>query len=92
MKVLSAMQLKNGAKAEGAHVSATLTQPIQFLLDKEKDDKWTSWNLDWFETRGLDYLRDNARGILKTYDLLLNTKYNVVMNQKTIERVKNFFQ
>ena len=69
MKVLSAMQLKNGAKAEGAHVSATLTQPIQFLLDKEKDDKWTSWNLDWYETRGLDYLRDNARGILKNYKL-----------------------
>ncbi len=69
MKVLSAMQLKNGAKAEGAHVSATLTQPIQFLLDKEKDDKWASWNLDWFETRGLDYLRDNARGILKNYKL-----------------------
>jgi len=30
--------------------------------------------------------------LLKSYDLLLNEKYNVVMNQKTIERVKNFFQ
>ena len=35
---------------------------------------------------------NNKNSILKTYDLLLNTKYNVVMNQKTIERVKNFFQ
>ena len=35
----------------------------------------------------------NARNnILKSYDLLLNEKYNVVLNQKTIERVKNFFQ
>ena len=35
---------------------------------------------------------DNKKNILQTYDLLLNKKYNVVLNQKTIERVKNFFQ
>jgi len=30
--------------------------------------------------------------MLKSYDIFLNDKYNVVLNQKTIERVKNFFQ
>ena len=30
--------------------------------------------------------------MLKSYDLFLNDKYNVVLNQKTVERVKNFFQ
>ena len=30
--------------------------------------------------------------MLKSYDLYLSEKYNVVLNQKTIERVKNFFQ
>ena len=30
--------------------------------------------------------------ILKSYDLLLNTKYNVTLNEKTIDRVKNFFK
>ena len=35
---------------------------------------------------------NNKNSILKSYDLLLNKKYNVVLNQKTIERVKNFFQ
>ena len=30
--------------------------------------------------------------MLKSYDLYLNNKYEVVLNQKTIERVKNFFQ
>ena len=30
--------------------------------------------------------------LLKSYDFFLNEKYNVVLNQKTIERVKNFFQ
>ena len=69
MKVLSAMQLKNGAKAEGAHVAATLTQPLQFIPAKEKDDQWAAWNLDWLEKRGIDYLRDNARKVLKNYKL-----------------------
>jgi len=35
---------------------------------------------------------NNKNSILKSYDLLLNKKYNVVLNQKTIERVKNFFK
>ena len=30
--------------------------------------------------------------MLKSYDLYLNSRYNVNLNQKTIERVKNFFQ
>ena len=30
--------------------------------------------------------------ILKSYDLFLNKKYNVELNQKTLERVKNYFQ
>ena len=35
---------------------------------------------------------DTTNSILKSYDLLLNKKYNVVLNEKTIERVKNFFK
>ena len=35
---------------------------------------------------------NNIQNILKSYDLLLNKKYNVVLNEKTIERVKNFFK
>ena len=30
--------------------------------------------------------------MLKSYDLFLNSKYDVNVNQKTLERVKNFFQ
>ena len=30
--------------------------------------------------------------MLRSYDLFLNNKYDVVLNQKTIERVKNFFK
>ena len=35
---------------------------------------------------------NNKNSILKSYDLLLNQKYDVVLNQKTIDRVKNFFK
>ena len=34
----------------------------------------------------------NRSILLESYDLLLNNKYDVVINQKTIDRVKNFFQ
>ena len=30
--------------------------------------------------------------MLQSYDLYLNKKYEIILNQKTIERVKNFFQ
>ena len=35
---------------------------------------------------------NSKNNLLKSYDLLLNDKYNVSLNQKTIQRVKNFFQ
>ena len=38
------------------------------------------------------YGSENKNTLLKTYDLFLNSKYDVVLNQKAIERVKNFFQ
>ena len=35
----------------------------------------------------------NARqSILRSYDIFLNDKYEVTLNQKTIQRVKNFYQ
>ena len=35
---------------------------------------------------------NNKKSILKSYDMLLSDKYNITLNQKTIERVKNYFQ
>ena len=34
----------------------------------------------------------NKKSILQSYDLLLNSKYQVELNQKTIDRVKNYFK
>ena len=35
---------------------------------------------------------ENRNGILKSYDYLLNSKYKVIVNEKTLERVKNYFR
>ena len=69
MRVLNAMQLKNGAKAEGGPTFSSLTQPVQFLPYKKKDDDWAAWNLDWLELQGIEFLRINSRRLLKNYKL-----------------------
>lgn len=69
MKVFNALQLKNGAKGEGYPTSSSLTQPIQFLPSKKKDDDWYAWNIDWLELQGIEFLRHNARKLLKNYKL-----------------------
>jgi len=35
---------------------------------------------------------ENRNGILKSYDYLLNNKYEVIVNEKTLDRVKNYFK
>ena len=35
---------------------------------------------------------EKRKSILASYDQLLNNKYNVQLNQKTIDRVKNYFK
>jgi hypothetical protein len=47
----------------------TLTQPVQFISEKEKDEEWRSWNLDWLEFQGMKQLRRNARRLMKNYKL-----------------------
>ena len=71
MKVLNALQMKKGAKADskGYPSSATLTQPVQFLSSKKKTDDWAAWNIDWLELQGIEYLRKASRKILKNYKL-----------------------
>ena len=68
MQIYSAMDLKAGKKAE-YNKMGTLTQPIQFLPENEKDDEWRAWNLDWLEWQGMKQLRRNARRLMKNYKL-----------------------
>ena len=67
-KVYNALQLKNGAKSEYNRMG-TITQPVQFLLSKDKDESWGGWNMDWHEMQGLKQIRRNARRLMKNYKL-----------------------
>ena len=39
-----------------------------------------------------DQNTNDRKSILQSYDQLLNNKYQVQLNQKTIDRVKNYFK
>ena len=69
MRVLNAMQMKNGATAESGPTFSSLTQPVQFLPYSKKTDDWAAWNLDWLELQGIEFLRLNSRRLLKNYKL-----------------------
>ena len=68
MQLYNAMQLKAGAKAEHNRMG-TLTQPVQFIPKKEKNEDWAAWNLDWLEWQGMKQIRRNARRLMKNYKL-----------------------
>ena len=68
MQVYNALQLKKGAKVEQNRMGS-ITQPLQFLPQKKKDEEWAAWNLDWLEWNGLTQLRRNSRRLMKNYKL-----------------------
>ncbi len=68
MQIYNAIDLKKGKKVDYQKMG-TLTQPIQFLPEKEKNDEWRAHNLDWLEFQGMKQLRRNARRLMKNYKL-----------------------
>jgi hypothetical protein len=68
MQIINAMQAKSGAKTDNNRI-ASITQPLQFIPKKEKDEQWAAWNLDWIEWQGLKQIRRNARRLMKNYKL-----------------------
>jgi hypothetical protein len=90
MQIYNAMDLKAGKKAEYTKMG-TLTQPIQFLPEKEKNEEWRSHNLDWLEFQGMKQLRRNARRLMKNYKLakgiIDKTDYIVEDNNETAELI-----
>ena len=68
MQIINALQAKKGAKTSHNRMGS-ITQPLQFLVKKDKDDEWAAWNLDWLEWNGLKQIRRNARRLMKNYKL-----------------------
>jgi len=45
-----------------------------------------------FDKISIEEGAQNKNSILKSYDLFLNNRYKVIVNEKTLERVKNYFR
>ena len=56
------------------------------------EDQEISQNSSEFNTISNEASAENRNGLLKSYDYLLNSKYKVVVNEKTLDRVKNYFK
>tara|TARA_B110000114_G_scaffold180511_1_gene216457 strand:+ start:25 stop:1446 length:1422 start_codon:yes stop_codon:yes gene_type:complete len=56
------------------------------------EDKNIFQNSEEFNATSNEASALNRNSILQSYDFLLNNKYKVVVNEKTLERVKNYFK
>ena len=90
VKVLNALQIKAGAKIDRTRMGV-LTQPIQFLLTKDKDDDWREWNMDWLEQKGLEQITTKYKRLLKNYKLsngiIDRSDYIVEENNETADLI-----
>ncbi len=97
--------IKDNKKFEISAVKVLYSLPINsFTLVNDEENNIYLAKVKKFETQIIDdkdelfkeYVNKQNSNIknnmLKSYDLYLNDKYKVELNQKTIERVKNFFQ
>ena len=66
----------------------------QIFLVKIKDVIKNTINKQGEEYKGFvnSQNTNNRKNILQSYDTLLNNKYQVQLNQKTIDRIKNYFK
>lgn len=68
MQILNALDLKKGKKVQQNRLGS-LTRPLQFLPQAEKDEQWAISNLDWLEWQGVQQIRQNAKRLQKNYEL-----------------------
>jgi len=105
MKTITLNSIKDNNKFEIDAVKVIYSLPINkmTLINDEKNNiylakirSFKDKKIDFKSNEYKDYLIKqnslNKNSILKSYDLFLNDKYNVSLNQQTIERVKNFFR
>jgi len=97
--------INDNDKFEPNSVKIIYALPIgSFTLVNDKENmiylvKLVNSKKNTFSKTEDDYLKfvndqniDNRKSILQSYDQLLNNKYQVQLNQKTIDRVKNYFK
>ena len=76
--------------------SFTLVNDEKNTVYLVKIKKFYNKTIDENDDKFNDYANKNntntKNSILKSYDLFLNDKYDVNLNKKTLERVKNYFK
>ena len=105
METIELNSVKDNKKFQINAVEILYSLPINSftLINDEKNNiylakikKFQKVKLDINSDKFKEYIEkqnsNNKNTLLKSYDLFLNEKYSVILNQKTIERVKNFFQ
>ena len=97
--------IKDISKFESNSVEILYSIPINtftMIADKEdnvfvakvirQEDITIEQNSNKFNTTSNEASAENRNSILKSYDFLLNSKYKVTVNEKTLDRVKNYFR
>ena len=97
--------IKDINKFENNSVKILYTLPIKtftLIADKEDnifiakvvkfEDTKISQDSNIFNAISNEASAENRNVILKSYDYLLNNKYKVIVNEKTLDRVKNYFR
>ena len=105
IKKIKLISIKDNAKFEINSIEILYSLPINAftLITDEKNnifiaktvsfkDENISQNSDKFKATSNDASAKNRNTILKSYDFLLNDKYKVIVNEKTLDRVKNYFR
>jgi len=97
--------IKDDKKFEKNSIEILYSLPINsftLIADKEnnvfiantvsyEEENLTRKSVD-FEKISIEERAQSKNSILKSYDLFLNNRYQVVVNEKTLERVKNYFK
>ncbi len=105
IKYITLNSINDNERFEKNSVKMLYSLPINsFTLVNDKENKiylvkLVSTKKNTFDESDENYLNfvksqntNTRKSILQSYDLLLNTKYQVQLNQKTIDRVKNYFK
>ena len=105
IEYLTLNSINDNNKFETNSVKILYSLPVNsFTLVNDKDDniylvKLASSKKNVFKRTDENYLKfvnnqntKSRKAILQSYDQLLNNKYQVQLNQKTIDRVKNYFK
>ena len=104
-KKIKIKSIKDNKKFEASSVEILYSLPINsftLITDEQKNiflakitnykEKNITRNSIDFDSISIEEVAQNKNSVLKSYDLFLNNRYQVVVNEKTLDRVKNYFK